>query len=87
MDRHRGAGRRPERRPVRRTRNDRWAASIAAVRQFHARAAHLRPARKHVEVLHGEETKLGAFLDNTRRKTAKLNEQRHAELDQLGMRW
>ncbi|MEU1535930.1 helicase associated domain-containing protein [Streptomyces fagopyri] len=73
--------------PVRRTQSDRWAANIAAARQFHAREGHLRAARKHVEVGDGEETKLGAFLNNTRRRAAKLSEQRRAELDALDMRW
>ncbi|MFG2440982.1 helicase associated domain-containing protein [Streptomyces sp. NPDC048508] len=54
---------------------------------IHAREGHLRPACKHVELVDGEETKLGAFLDNTRRRAAKLSEERRAELDELGMRW
>ncbi|WP_329404385.1 DEAD/DEAH box helicase [Streptomyces melanogenes] len=33
------------------------------------------------------EVKLGTFLDNTRRRAAKLPTQRRAELDALGMRW
>ncbi|MEV6553725.1 Helicase associated domain protein [Streptomyces sp. NPDC051597] len=33
------------------------------------------------------EVKLGMFLDNTRRRAAKLPDQRRAELNQLGMRW
>ncbi|MER7679111.1 helicase associated domain-containing protein [Streptomyces sp. NPDC096934] len=73
--------------PVRRTQSVRWAANVAAARQFHAREGHLRPARKHAELVDGEETKLGAFLDNARRRTAELSEQHCAELDELGMRW
>ncbi|MFF0143624.1 Helicase associated domain protein [Streptomyces sp. NPDC005227] len=73
--------------PVRRTQGDRWAANVAAARQFHAREGHLRPARKHVELVDGEETKLGAFVDNARRRAGTLSEQRRAELDELGMRW
>jgi len=38
-------------------------------------------------VVDGEEIKLGAFLDNTRRRAAKLSPERRAELDHLGMRW
>ncbi|MFF7724894.1 helicase associated domain-containing protein [Streptomyces luteogriseus] len=63
------------------------AANLAAARQFHAREGHLRPARKHVELVDGEEIKLGSFLDNTRRRAAKLSAERRAELDALGMRW
>lgn len=43
---------------------------MAAVRQFHAREGHLRPARKHIEAVDGEPFKLGAFLENTRRRAA-----------------
>ncbi|MEU4173288.1 Helicase associated domain protein [Streptomyces sp. NPDC026665] len=73
--------------PVRRTQNDRWAANLAAARQFHTREGHLRVPRKAVEDIDGEQVKLGAFLDNTRRRAGKLSEQRRAELDELGMRW
>lgn len=73
--------------PVRRTQDDRWATNLTAARQFHAREGHLRVPRKTVEDLDGEQVKLGAFLDNTRRRASKLNEHRWAELDQLGMRW
>ncbi|MFB7248379.1 Helicase associated domain protein [Streptomyces populi] len=73
--------------PVRRTQGDRWAANLAAARQFQAREGHLRVPRKAVEDIDGEQVRLGAFLDNTRRRAAKLSPQRRAELDQLGMRW
>ncbi|MCX5338475.1 DEAD/DEAH box helicase [Streptomyces sp. NBC_00140] len=73
--------------PVRRSQDDRWAANLAAARQFHAREGHLQPARKHVEIVDGEEIKLGSFLDNTRRRAAKLPAERRADLDALGMRW
>ncbi|MET9914612.1 Helicase associated domain protein [Streptomyces sp. NPDC006476] len=74
-------------RPGPRSQDERWAINLAAARQFHAREGHLRPARKHVEVVDGEEIKLGAFLDNTRRRAAKLSPERRADLDHLGMRW
>jgi len=74
-------------RPAPRSQDDRWAANLAAARQFHAREGHLRPARKHVELVDGEEIKLGSFLDNTRRRAAKLSAERRAALDALGMRW
>lgn len=74
-------------RPVRRTQDDRWAANLAAARQFYAREGHLRVPRKAVEDVDGEPVKVGAFLDNTRRRAGRLSEQRRAELDELGMRW
>ncbi|MFD6925817.1 helicase associated domain-containing protein [Streptomyces sp. NPDC059944] len=73
--------------PVRRTQGDRWAVNVAAARQFHAREGHLRVPRKAVEEVDGEQIKLGAFVDNTRRRAGKLSEQQRAELDELGMRW
>ncbi|WP_241540002.1 helicase associated domain-containing protein [Streptomyces sp. M41(2017)] len=74
-------------RSVRRTQGDPWAVNVAAARQFHAREGHLRAPRKAVEDVDGEQIKLGAFLDNARRRAAKLSEQRRAELDDLGLRW
>ncbi|MGA5506023.1 Helicase associated domain protein [Streptomyces umbrinus] len=73
--------------PVRRSQDERWNTNLAAARQFHAREGHLRPARKHLEVMDGEEIKLGAFVDNSRRRAAKLSPERRAALDELGMRW
>ncbi|MDQ1041569.1 superfamily II DNA or RNA helicase [Streptomyces sp. V3I8] len=73
--------------PVRRSQDERWNTNLAAARQFHAREGHLRPGRKHVEVVDGEPIKLGAFLDNSRRRAAKLSPGRRAALDELGMRW
>ncbi|MEW2573741.1 Helicase associated domain protein [Streptomyces sp. NPDC047070] len=73
--------------PVRKSQNERWNTSLTAARQFHAREGHLRPARQHVEVVDGEPVKLGAFLDNTRRRAAKLSPERRTALGELGMRW
>ncbi|WP_189186722.1 helicase associated domain-containing protein [Streptomyces albiflavescens] len=73
--------------PARRTQGDRWAANLAAARQFHAREGHLVVPRKRVELSEGDPVKLGAFLDNTRRRASKPYDQRRAELDALGMRW
>ncbi|MGY5061179.1 helicase associated domain-containing protein [Streptomyces sp. 900105755] len=70
-----------------RSQDTRWAANLTAARQYHAREGHLTVPRKHVEDVNGEPVKLGAFLDNTRRRAAKLSPQRRAELDALGMRW
>ncbi|MER5370868.1 helicase associated domain-containing protein [Streptomyces sp. NPDC002722] len=87
-------------RPVKRTQDDMWALNLAAARQFHAREGHLRVPRKHTEhleagALPGRQNgtdepmvvKLGTWLDNTRKRAAKLPEQRRADLDALGMRW
>jgi hypothetical protein len=74
-------------RPVARSQDERWAVNLAAARAFYAREGHLRPTRKHVERVDGQEIKLGAFLDNTRRRKARLSPERRAELDALGMRW
>ncbi|WP_438829298.1 Helicase associated domain protein [Streptomyces adonidis] len=79
-----------------RSQDSRWAANLAAARQFHAREGHLRPARKHVETItvggdgdggREEAVKLGAWLDNTRRRASKLNPERRAELAALGLEW
>ncbi|MGW1562992.1 helicase associated domain-containing protein [Streptomyces sp. NPDC002144] len=72
--------------PAPRSQADRWETNLAAARQFHAREGHLRPARKHVEVVDGAEIKLGSFLDNARRRAAKLSPERRAALEELGMR-
>ncbi|MEL5957120.1 helicase associated domain-containing protein [Streptomyces sp. CLV115] len=88
-------------RPVKQTQNAKWAANLAAARQFHAREGHLRVPRKHVEELEAQDAlsvrqgdaggavvvKLGTWLDNVRKRAAKLPEQRRTDLDQLGMRW
>ncbi|MFE3167825.1 Helicase associated domain protein [Streptomyces sp. NPDC059224] len=70
-----------------RTQDARWNANLAAARQFHVREGHLQVPRKAVEIVDGEEIKLGAFLDNTRRRASKLSPQRRADLHTLGMRW
>ncbi|MFJ9901006.1 Helicase associated domain protein [Streptomyces sp. NPDC091280] len=73
--------------PVARSQDARWAANLAAARQFHAREGHLRAGRKHIEVVDGEPYRLGAFLDNTRRRAAKLSTERRAQLTALGLKW
>ncbi|MFE9685122.1 helicase associated domain-containing protein [Streptomyces sp. NPDC006285] len=82
-------------RPVRRTQDGKWALNLLAARQFHSREGHLTVPRKHVETITldagdgGEEmsVKLGSFVDNARRRAARLNARRRADLDSLGMRW
>lgn len=73
--------------PARRSQSDRWAANLAALRQFHAREGHVRVPRKAVEVLDGVPHKIGAFLDNARRRVGKLSAERRAELAALGLEW
>ncbi|MFF5494509.1 Helicase associated domain protein [Streptomyces aquilus] len=73
--------------PTRRSQDERWAMNLAAARQFYAREGHLRPARKHIEHVDGETVGLGSFLDNARRRAARLSAERRADLDALGMRW
>ncbi|MFE4724042.1 helicase associated domain-containing protein [Streptomyces sp. NPDC056728] len=83
---------------MKRSQEDRWATNLATARQFHARQGHLRPARKHVEMITvgadgvgdgGQEAavKLGALLDISRRRAATLSPERRADLDALGMHW
>ncbi|MFI1533443.1 DEAD/DEAH box helicase [Streptomyces anandii] len=80
----------------RRSRDERWAAHLIAARQYHAREGHLHVPRKHVEAIRlggdGEDdretvVKLGAWIDNIRRRAARLSPERRARLDELGMRW
>ncbi|MFE9687832.1 Helicase associated domain protein [Streptomyces sp. NPDC006285] len=81
--------------PVRRSQDERWSTNFAVARQFYDREGHLRPARKHVEVIHvsgggegeREAVKLGAWLDNTRRRVGKLSAERRAQLAGLGLEW
>ncbi|MGY3061515.1 hypothetical protein ACVWZD_005813 [Streptomyces sp. TE3672] len=86
---------------MKQTQDTKWAANLAAARQFHAREGHLRVPRKHIEQQEAENgpagrqggvdgtvvVKLGMWLDNVRKRAAKLPEQRRTDLDQLGMRW
>ncbi|MFD0344557.1 helicase associated domain-containing protein [Streptomyces sp. NPDC127117] len=88
-------------RPVKQTQDTKWAANLAAARQFHTREGHLRVPRKHAAHLETEDgpagrqggtdgvvvVKLGTWLDNVRKRAAKLPQQRRTDLDQLGMRW
>ncbi|MFF3488609.1 helicase associated domain-containing protein [Streptomyces sp. NPDC002701] len=67
--------------PVRRSQEERWNTNLAAARQFHTREGHLRPARKHIELIDDEEIKLGAFQDNARCRAARLSPERRAALD------
>ncbi|MFB7274184.1 Helicase associated domain protein [Streptomyces sp. NPDC056244] len=79
----------------RRTQADKWAAHLAAARQFYEREGHLRVPRKHVEtiVVGGDgdqeerEFKLGAWIGNQRSRAAMLAPERVELLSAIGMRW
>ncbi|MEU9919271.1 Helicase associated domain protein [Streptomyces sp. NPDC051001] len=73
--------------PARRSQGDRWAANLAAVRQFRDREGHVRVPRKAVETVDGVPFKIGAFLDNARRRAGKLSAERRSELAALGLEW
>ncbi|MFB7600032.1 helicase associated domain-containing protein [Streptomyces sp. NPDC056160] len=63
------------------------AVNLAAARQYSEREGHLRVPREHVEVPDGTEIKLGAVVDNKRRRADKLSDEQRAEWTALGMRW
>ncbi|WP_432758642.1 Helicase associated domain protein [Streptomyces lydicamycinicus] len=79
---------------------DKWAANLAAARQFYEREGHLQVPRKHIEriaVGDGEgrsgedqevrELRLGAWVGNQRSRAATLSPERVEQLSQVGMRW
>ncbi|MFD3373843.1 MULTISPECIES: Helicase associated domain protein [unclassified Streptomyces] len=58
---------------ARRTQADRWVTHLAAARQFHTREGHLNVRLNHVEQMEDStEVKLGGWLDNTRRRAARV---------------
>ncbi|MFB6716147.1 helicase associated domain-containing protein [Streptomyces sp. NPDC056237] len=81
----------------RRAQADKWAANLAAARQFFEREVHLRVPRKHVETITvggggGEdqeqrELRLGAWIGNQRSRAATLTPERIEQLSKIGMRW
>jgi hypothetical protein len=72
---------------ARRSQSAAWEQNLAAARQFHTREGHLRVPRKHMESVNGQEIRLGSWVDNARRRAAKLSGERRAALNALGMRW
>ncbi|MFJ7154023.1 Helicase associated domain protein [Streptomyces sp. NPDC101118] len=79
---------RPEERPRERTPQAlKWAANLAAARQFHHRERHLNVPRGHVETVAGVPYRLGAWVANARSRAARLTPERVAQLESLGMRW
>ncbi|WP_407700022.1 helicase associated domain-containing protein [Streptomyces liliiviolaceus] len=73
--------------PVRRSQDERWNTNLAAVKQFRDREGHVRVPRKAVETVDGVPFKIGAFLDNARRRAGKLSAERRSELAVLGLEW
>ncbi|WP_260470502.1 helicase associated domain-containing protein [Streptomyces sp. RP5T] len=73
--------------PVRRSQDDRWAANLAAVRQFREREGHVLVPRKAIEHVDEVPHKIGAFLDNCRRRVGGMSAERRAELAALGFEW
>ncbi|KUN58201.1 helicase [Streptomyces griseorubiginosus] len=73
--------------PARKSQNERWAANLAAVRQFREREGHVRVPRKAIEHVDGVPHKIGAFLDNCRRRVGGMSAERRAELAALGFEW
>ncbi|MFJ7046842.1 Helicase associated domain protein [Streptomyces sp. NPDC101112] len=76
----------------RRTQADKWAANLAAARQFYEREGHLNVPRKHVETVLADEGwelqfRLGAWISNQRSRAATLSEDRREQLSAIGMRW
>ncbi|MGW2785922.1 hypothetical protein ACWC3X_32510 [Streptomyces populi] len=62
-----------------RSQDARWAAHLSA-----AREGHLIVSRKAVEIVDGIKHKLGARLDNTRRRAAKPSPQRRKQVGDAG---
>jgi hypothetical protein len=81
-----------EKPPPRRTQADKWAANLAAARQFFEREGHLQVPRKHVETVLSEDGwelqfRLGAWVSNQRSRAATLSPERVEQLSKVGMRW
>jgi hypothetical protein len=73
--------------PARKSQKERWATNLAAVRQFREREGHVRVPRKAIEHVDGVPHKIGAFLDNARRRVGGMSAERRAELAALGFEW
>ncbi|WP_059048316.1 helicase associated domain-containing protein, partial [Streptomyces acidiscabies] len=84
----------------RRTQADKWAANLAAAKQYYQREGHLRVPRKHVETIivdsdksggredqEERELRLGAWINNQRSRAATLTPERIQQLTTIGMRW
>ncbi|WP_308400803.1 Helicase associated domain protein [Streptomyces sp. AS02] len=76
----------------RRTQADKWAANLAAAKQFYEREGHLNVPRKHVETVLSDEGwelqfRLGAWIGNQRSRAVTLPEDRREQLSAIRMRW
>ncbi|MGM0361724.1 Helicase associated domain protein [Streptomyces griseoaurantiacus] len=76
----------------RRTQADKWAANLAAAKQFYEREGHLIVPRSHVETVLSDEGwelqfRLGAWVSNQRSRATTLPEDRREQLSAIGMRW
>ncbi|NUK02387.1 Helicase associated domain protein [Streptomyces lunaelactis] len=70
-----------------RSHGDKWAANLAAAKQYFEREGHLHVPRKHIEAVGGIEYKLGAWVANARSRAAKLPPERAEQLSAISMRW
>ncbi|MFG2833172.1 Helicase associated domain protein [Streptomyces sp. NPDC048434] len=76
---------------------DKWAANLAAARQYYEREGHLRVPRKHIETiavdqgdgkdLEEHDLRLGAWVSNQRSRAATLTPERVEQLSAIAMRW
>ncbi|GHH57736.1 helicase associated domain-containing protein [Streptomyces candidus] len=74
-----------EKPPRPRTQADKWAAHLAAARQFYAREGHLNVPRKHVETVlthdgREDQYRLGAWINNQRSRAIGLTPERMEQL-------
>ncbi|MEV7415494.1 Helicase associated domain protein [Streptomyces sp. NPDC089919] len=76
-----------ERPPARTPQAAKWAANLAAARQFHRREGHLDVPRSHVETVSGVPYRLGTWVANARSRADRLTPERVAQLTALDMRW
>jgi superfamily II DNA or RNA helicase len=61
-----------------------WQAGLEAARRYHAEHGNLDVPQKHVDE---QGYKLGVWINNTRRRAARLAPERRAALAELGMTW
>ncbi|MGY1456973.1 Helicase associated domain protein [Streptomyces sp. SS8] len=67
-----------------------WDRALAALRQYQAREGHVKVPRKWVEAIHdetgqGHPIKLGVWINNQRQRRDKLDAERAAALEELGV--
>ncbi|WP_405846126.1 Helicase associated domain protein [Streptomyces niveus] len=75
------------------TQADKWAANLAAARQYYEREGHLKVPRKHVATVPSGDgrqergLRLGAWVNNQRSRAASLTPERIEQLSAIGMQW